>query len=720
MRFLITIIVLVIAGSLMFVSPTIADIQPVSAITGFWGNGESVDVNGNIAYVGTQFGVAILDISDPSNPTQISFCSLPVASGTKSVVYSAGKVFALMRSHPSNLVVIDVENPEDPQEISRISDLPHSTSFCVDESYAYLGSTQGLKVFDISDPAELSEIANCDTLGLGTFLKMVKSGDFMYANQNDRLWVYDVANPEHPRVISSIPGYNNLYSFDVYGNNAIIGHRDAVSWQLKIMDITNPAEPTEIDTIYTIYPRYIEVSNDGLFAYLTDGGTVQVINFQDGFDNGHLGGSCWFPGSIRSMVVTDYLYLSTNSEGLRVMDLDDPEEPGEFGCFNEKAGSINTIVSDGDMAFTVYRRELHLVDISNPRNPGFIQIELDMQYIRTISTHDQVLYVEGADSSNQECIKIFDIMEDDIRERGSLDLHRHSDRIINTDQYLFRISYDSIRIVDIQNPDEPFHTGVIPSNGCRSATVAGNYLYGTSDVEGLQIYSINNPRRPHLVSTLQVFGYARYIAVSGDIAFVSQYDPRVNPGLRLIDIHDPIRPSDFDSYSTPGTVIDMFIEDGLLYLSCGEGGVSVVDVRDPQNPIEIDTYDTPGFAYSSTVHDSLIIVADWSNLGIYSFSSLTISKEESGLIPLEFYLSPSYPNPFNSITRFTYNLPENSHASLRVFDLGGHEVATIFDTEKVAGNYQATWDGSGIPSGIYMIRLEAGNKISTQKVVLVR
>jgi hypothetical protein len=95
-------------------------------------------------------------------------------------------------------------------------------------------------------------------------------------------------------------------------------------------------------------------------------------------------------------------------------------------------------------------------------------------------------------------------------------------------------------------------------------------------------------------------------------------------------------------------------------------------------------------------------------------------ESAGGDIPSEFTLSQNYPNPFNPTTRFEYSVPKSTHVSLKVFNALGQEVATIFDGEQLAGKYIATFDGKGLPSGVYYYRLQADGVSLTQKLVLMK
>ena len=80
----------------------------------------------------------------------------------------------------------------------------------------------------------------------------------------------------------------------------------------------------------------------------------------------------------------------------------------------------------------------------------------------------------------------------------------------------------------------------------------------------------------------------------------------------------------------------------------------------------------------------------------------------------------NYPNPFNPSTIIRYTIPENGHTSLKVFDLLGREVAILVNEFKVAGTYEARFDASSLPSGVYVYRLVTAGKSLVQKMTLLR
>lgn len=87
--------------------------------------------------------------------------------------------------------------------------------------------------------------------------------------------------------------------------------------------------------------------------------------------------------------------------------------------------------------------------------------------------------------------------------------------------------------------------------------------------------------------------------------------------------------------------------------------------------------------------------------------SAIITSIISSDIPLVFSLSQNYPNPFNPSTMIAYDLPEPSHTKIEIFNLLGQRVDLLVNSEKPAGFYETTWNAANLPSGIYLVSINA-------------
>ncbi|MGB2870198.1 MAG: T9SS type A sorting domain-containing protein [Bacteroidota bacterium] len=98
----------------------------------------------------------------------------------------------------------------------------------------------------------------------------------------------------------------------------------------------------------------------------------------------------------------------------------------------------------------------------------------------------------------------------------------------------------------------------------------------------------------------------------------------------------------------------------------------------------------------------------------------TTDVQEAAAPPVEFELSQNYPNPFNPTTQINYSIPQRSSVSLKVFNLLGMEVATLFSGMQEAGPHVAPFDATRFSSGVYFYRLQAGSVSITKKMVFMK
>ena len=90
------------------------------------------------------------------------------------------------------------------------------------------------------------------------------------------------------------------------------------------------------------------------------------------------------------------------------------------------------------------------------------------------------------------------------------------------------------------------------------------------------------------------------------------------------------------------------------------------------------------------------------------------------LIPEKFALLPNFPNPFNPVTRISWQLAVVGHVNLSIYNSLGQKVCTLISKKQNAGEHFVEWDASGFASGIYFYRLQSGSNIQVKKMLLIK
>jgi len=102
-----------------------------------------------------------------------------------------------------------------------------------------------------------------------------------------------------------------------------------------------------------------------------------------------------------------------------------------------------------------------------------------------------------------------------------------------------------------------------------------------------------------------------------------------------------------------------------------------------------------------------------------------VSLADVTVMPEKFTLHQNYPNPFNPVTTLRYDLPENGYVNIIIYDMLGRQVKTLFNQTQSAGIHSIQWNatndyGKPVSAGIYLYQIQAGEYISTKKMVLLK
>lgn len=138
----------------------------------------------------------------------------------------------------------------------------------------------------------------------------------------------------------------------------------------------------------------------------------------------------------------------------------------------------------------------------------------------------------------------------------------------------------------------------------------------------------------------------------------------------------------------------------------------------------IVSFNSNGLSNDTTYTGTLVITSNDSDEGEVRLPvSLTVQNTPTGindLTPLTFSVEQNYPNPFNPATSITYAVPLRTHVSLKIFDITGNLIAEPVNAEQNAGIYTVKFDGSRFASGMYIYTFTAGEFTQTRKMILMK
>jgi len=179
--------------------------------------------------------------------------------------------------------------------------------------------------------------------------------------------------------------------------------------------------------------------------------------------------------------------------------------------------------------------------------------------------------------------------------------------------------------------------------------------------------------------------------------------------------------------SSSGSEIGAFTESGKLIGSgcidkTGRCGIAVWG--DDPTTTEIDGADRGTqlkFRLWDGEKESDIYIKSISGEPIWSPDGLFIGElNEQSMMPLEFGINSTFPNPFNGQVQIEYAITEAGRTSLTILDISGREIAKLVNNFKPEGNFAVNWDAHSLPSGLYFAKLDQNSRTTSKKLMLVK
>ncbi len=669
--------------------------------------------------------------------------------------------YAYVADYRSGLRIIDISNPEEPDEIGYYDTPGQARDVFVSADYAYIADLgSGLRVISITDPEHPEEVGSYETPRTACGISI--SGDYAYIADHSRgLRVIDISNPENPDEVGhwDTPEPGEVYGVTVSGNNAYVANNYLGLSVLSIVDPENPEEIGHYDT--PDYAQDVTVSGD--YAYIADFESgLRVIEVSDP-ENPEEVGYFDTPGYAGSVTVSgDHAYIADREGGLRVISVADPENPVEVTSYDTDGWAYDVFIS-GDNAYVAdMGNGLVILDISDYNRNVTVSLREGWNMMSLNVSPAQEFYREGEDQGPDvplllEQLRIDDhnhhvILAKDIR--GHFYSPRHDFCNIPywdlTNGYLIKMFCDF----------SPVWTGApIPEDADLPLTEGWNMIayYPQYDLDSsdpdfyvlspiIDQVDIAKDIRGRFMSPSWDFsnmppwaetnGYL--VKVEGDVTL--NYPPEQeqvaaldsdNPRDAAFTVHSPVNMSLLVQFPTAhagkvqaidasGIVVGAgFIDDdgrcGVAVwgddiltaeregLTAGEAfSLNLVDSGDDVLPLEVG---------SILAGDGLVYQTD---------AFVAIDAVVSAVIPADYSLSAAYPNPFNAVTRLTYGLPLAGRVSLSVFDISGRQIATLFNGDQTAGMHSVSWNAEGMPSGLYIVRMSAAAGSYDVKVLLMK
>ena len=668
----------------------------------FW----EIEIHDNIAYIGTDAGLAIYDLSDINNYELIGFHK---ASKTTTIHVVEDKIY--IASKNGCIAILDIKSPGNPELIFtyELQSGNIANEIKVEGNYIFVFYDH-LTVIDISDYANPIII---DYPSIGFINEMVVNGNFMYASGSN-FRIFNITDISNITEISSIyaPGMDiELVNNYIYTTGS----------SLKTIDVSDPGNPTLIkQTFFTNnVSQQIEIIDDTVYVsgVVNDDGLFAILNIINPEEpeiiveyNEFLGRYLFVNDSKAYFCTRTYDY---GQEGLKTLNIHDYNNV-ELLNFTISSTAMKCRVYDKVVFLANGYSGFNILDISNIWNPNVIS-EVSTKWRAVDLLKDlNVLYVAQADSG----IQIFNI--EDLSNPVLLSEHCTNnswDGYLKLDKYqgyLYTAGLSDINeIIDVSDPNNPVLVGSIPTNDWGpDIQILNDHLFLAGYWGGFQIFSLTDPVNPIEIGYYPL-DLALKITVSNQLAFI--YD---NDNILIFDISNIANPQLITTFD-PGqynVVFDMFASGDTLYYS-DQTQINILDVSNPNNPVVVDSIINTKAISFDLYEDNFFTNNDY-YLRIYGDTTIT-STEYKMDNKVNYCLIQNYPNPCSNSTNFEIYLPRNNFATLEILDAKGQIVKTVFDCNLTKGRHEFVCNIEDISPSLYFYKLNVcGNLIETKKLII--
>ena len=668
---------------------------------------ESKIIN-NYAYVGCQYGLMILDISDTSNPFVVGSYQTPSACVSIDIL----GIIAILACGNDGLFVLNISNPNNPVLLSTFdlqNQFFNASKIKIYGNIAFVrGAINKLFIIDISDVNNLNLLAYDESMYYRDF---VVDGDFIYAVKDD-LYIIDISQIDNPILFSSLDCCYNGYTIEKNNNYLYIG----ADGELKIINASNPSDPFVVNILDDLQSTPYNILIDNNTMYISSMG-LTTLDISDP-ENPNILSEFDYPGSriskkndiiIISRMIDNYLAYN----GIGIINV---EDPCNMNLVSElKTCRARELFYANNYAYVANGfRGLTIVNVSNPHHPTFESNFETINKANSVFVESDIAYVAVADSGFQ--------------------------------------------IIDVSVPNEPILLSAInPEYGdFRSIDKYSNYLYLGGEWTGsVFIYDVTDPANPFLVNQLNVNDFSYDITIHDVYLYTAGYWG----GLQIFDLTDPVNPFEVGYYPLD-LALSVEANENIAFIGANYSSLQIFDTTNINNPI-LASNCSIGYVGELSCINNTLYASSSTGLHIYNVSNPYSAYElgnfpdcfPKGTYPTENYVYcaesfrfsvfgdttlvsindniifdkfdlSNYPNPFNPTTTIKFSIKNDSKIELSIYNIKGQKVKILIHNDLGVGSHSIIWNGDDeynnpVSSGIYCYKLNINGKDEVVKKCLL-
>lgn len=534
----------------------------------------TLQVVGDLAYVGAGIGLRIVDVADPAAPVEVGATGLVKVSSVE-----VNGRYAFVATLLGGLSVLDVSSPSAPREIASLPVPGNMFDMDVSERFAYVITSYGIRILDLRNPRAPRALGYLEVPGYRpTDVEVVDS--LAYVISYDGLRILDVSDPSLSVDLGLVP-VNGARGVTVAGALAFV----ATPFQIAVIDVSRPTDSREIARIdLPDTPLDMVAVGNLLFTTLDHGRGLRVFDFGDPTTPIPLGVFTGDMGTGALSVVGDRAYLTAGGRGFQTFDVSLPTRPAAVSTLATPGNALRLLVEDGT-AYVDDVTGLAILDVRNPVQPELLHRDPGERRV-PLAVRDHLLYVAASGT-----LRILDV-HDPIApaEVGSLEVRARSANVSADGELLYVVDTSrNLVVVDVSDPARPRVRSTTHLDYPVAIAVGKGYLYVSDNHVGLVVIDASDPDAPYVVGQLPPNPFPPVgtpgvsIALRGDRVYLGTSDE----SLLTLDVSDPMAPVRLGALPRGSAVGAGQVVGERLYGSDGATGVHVVDISDPSHPVEL-------------------------------------------------------------------------------------------------------------------------------------
>jgi len=654
------------------------------------------------------------------------------------------------------LQILSVVDPLAPVVVADFPTAGEVRDVAVDGPVAYVAAgSAGLLVVDVSDPADPdllgSALMSDEAQGVAV------DGTLVFVACGEAgVFVMDVSDPENPVVDDFLETTGNARRVALWGEHLVVADG------FRGVEIAERDPYVVIRTVGTDGQAWsVHPAGDYLYVADYDAGlaVVDASTIAEAEVVGILRSS---PAVIDVSAVGDIVVMTSLYGGVVTVDVSNPEAPTEIARLINQTSAYG-LALDGQHIHVAAEECLYTYRLGNSEvAPVYGALELNVP--RSVAADRRYVYavdfarLSVVEPYNNETVGMTATLFDprDIRVAGDYayiadagvglrvaDISRSYDPVLSLGMYLGGeargLTLDGERLYMVvegmglvvlsleADAGSPAWMGVGGTPGqARDVVAREGVAYVADGTGGLYLFDVSGDGDPPLLGFLATGHDLSHVAVDGDHAFA------VGENMLLaFDVSDPDDIWVTSSLRLQGPLCGIEAFDGVVYVIDPFIGLYVIDVSDPSTLRVIGgglegAYLVRELSYAN---ERLYIV---DNRGVFLMpvhgipTGVDDGPDGPGPVPPSRFRDVAVaPNPFNPSTTVTFSLAAPGDVRAGVYDLSGGLVDVLADRRFAAGDHALQWSGRDatgrpMPSGVYVIRLGAGEDVRSEKLMLVR